>query len=80
MRSKVVVVDDQEMIRLVLVETLLLSGYEMFQALVTFAGLKLVEEHSPELIITDLLIPGMDGFEFSRRVMSTVLSTPLASI
>jgi len=68
MSSKVVVVDDQEMIRGVLVETLQLSGYETFQACNGDEGLKLVAEHRPELVITDVLMPGMNGFEFSRRV------------
>jgi len=45
-----------------------LSGYGTFQACNGDEGLKLAEEHSLELIITDLLMPGMNGFEFSRRV------------
>ncbi len=71
MSAKVVVVDDQDMIREVLVETLQLSGYETFQACNGDEGLRLVEEHSPELVITDIRMPGMDGFEFSRRIRET---------
>ena len=68
MSTKVVVVDDQDMIREVLVETLQLGGYETFQADNGLDGLRLVEEHDPDLIITDVRMPGMDGFEFSRRI------------
>ena len=71
MSPKVVVVDDQDMIREVLVETLQLSGYEAFQGCNGDEGLRLVEEHSPELVITDIRMPGMDGFEFSRRIRET---------
>lgn len=68
MSTKVLVVDDQDMIREVLVETLQLSGYEAFQANNGEDGLRSVEEHDPELVITDIRMPGMDGFEFSRRI------------
>lgn len=70
MSAKVVVVDDQEMIREVLVETLQLSGYQTFQASNGNEGLQLVEEHDPDLVITDIRMPVMDGFEFSRRIRS----------
>lgn len=68
MSTKVLVVDDQDMIREVLVETLQLSGYEAFQANNGEDGLRSVEEHDPGLVITDIRMPGMDGFEFSRRI------------
>ena len=71
MGAKVVVVDDQDMIRDVLVETLQLGGYEAFQACNGKEGLRVVEEHSPDLVITDVRMPGMDGFEFSRRLRDT---------
>lgn len=71
MSPKVVVVDDPDMIREVLVETLQLSGYEAFQASNGDEGLRLVEEHCPELVITDIRMPGMDGFEFSRKIRET---------
>ena len=71
MGAKVVVVDDQDMIRDVLVETLQLGGYEAFQACNGKEGLRVVEEHRPDLVITDVRMPGMDGFEFSRRLRDT---------
>ena len=71
MGAKVVVVDDQDMIRDVLVETLQLGGYEAFQASNGKEGLRVVQEHSPDLVITDVRMPGMDGFEFSRRLRDT---------
>ena len=71
MSAKVLVVDDQDMIREVLVEILQLSGYETFQAGNGIEGLRLVEQHDPDLVITDVRMPGMDGFEFSRRVRDT---------
>lgn len=71
MGAKVVVVDDQDMIRDVLVETLQLGGYEAFQACNGKEGLRVVQEHRPDLVITDVRMPGMDGFEFSRRLRDT---------
>lgn len=43
---------------------------QLFTAQDGFEGLILIGRHSPDLIISDLAMPGMDGFEMIRRVVS----------
>jgi excisionase family DNA binding protein len=42
---------------------------QLFTAKDGFEGLILIGRHSPDLIISDLAMPGMDGFEMIRRIM-----------
>jgi CheY-like chemotaxis protein len=42
---------------------------QLFTARDGFEGLILIGRHSPDLIISDLAMPGMDGFEMIRRIM-----------
>jgi CheY-like chemotaxis protein len=68
MSKKVLVVDDQELVREVLAECLELGGYEPYLASNGDEGLRQLYEHQPDLVITDMRMPGMDGYEFSRLV------------
>ncbi|MCX7156607.1 MAG: response regulator [Rhodocyclales bacterium] len=43
---------------------------QLFTAEDGFQGLIMIGRHSPDLIITDLAMPGMDGFEMIRRIKS----------
>ena len=58
------VVDDQELVREVLAECLELGGYEPCIASNGDEGLRQLHEHQPDLVITDMRMPGMDGYEF----------------
>lgn len=44
------------------------SSFDMMEAADAEQALALIEERRPDLIITDLSLPGMDGFEFIARV------------
>ena len=68
MVKKILVVDDEAMIREILAEWLEMSGYECCTASDGHEGLVQVREQRPDLVITDIRMPRMDGYEFSRRV------------
>lgn len=68
MSARVLVVDDQESMRDVLVECLEFGGYEAYSASTGEEGMEALDHQSIGLVITDHLMPGMDGFEFSKRI------------
>ncbi|MCL6599689.1 response regulator [Alicyclobacillus macrosporangiidus] len=68
MAKKVLIVDDQFGIRVLLQEVLLQEGYQVFQAANGPAALEIVKQESPDLILLDMKIPGMDGLEILRNL------------
>jgi two-component system KDP operon response regulator KdpE len=72
--SRVLVVDDEPQITRVLKTVLSSQGYQVRTAAEGEAALSSFKDWSPELVITDLYMPHMDGVELCRRIraMSTV--------
>ncbi|MBZ0170044.1 metal-dependent phosphohydrolase [Candidatus Methylomirabilis lanthanidiphila] len=67
-RGTILVVDDQE-VNTTLVETILApQGYEIILALDGERALELVTARSPDLILLDVIMPGMSGFEVCARL------------
>ena len=64
----VLVVDDDPDKRMLLTVALQMEGYEVRTANDGEEGLEAVESRQPDLIITDVMMPKMDGFELARRV------------
>lgn len=60
---KVVLIDDEEDIRDVLAVALRDSGYDVIAAEDGETGLRLCEETSPQIVVTDIRMPGMDGLQ-----------------
>ncbi len=70
-QKKILIVDDQNGIRLLLVELFAGEGYEMFQAGNGKDALEIVNQHVPDLVLLDMKIPGMDGLEILRHIKQT---------
>ncbi len=66
--NKVLIVDDQYGIRVLLYEVFGKEGYETFQAANGREALDIVTKQSPELVILDMKIPGMDGLEILKEI------------
>jgi diguanylate cyclase (GGDEF)-like protein len=66
----VLVVDDEPDKRSLLAFALAKEGYEVHTAENGELGLAAVEEHQPDLIVTDVMMPRMNGYEMIRRVRS----------
>ncbi|MBT2765637.1 response regulator [Paenibacillus sp. ISL-20] len=67
-KHKVLIVDDQNGIRILLVEVFSSEGYETFQAANGKAALDIVKTHAPDLVLLDMKIPGMDGLEILKHI------------
>src|SRR5437016_7541318 len=67
-KSRVLVVDDEPQITRVLRTVLTSQGYQVKTAAEGEAALVNFSEWRPELVITDLVMPHMDGVELCRRI------------
>src|ERR687888_2707430 len=64
----VLVVDDDERLREFVRVNLEMDGYAVREAANADEGLAALEEEPPDLILLDVMMPGMDGWEMLRRV------------
>jgi CheY-like chemotaxis protein len=67
-RPVILVVDDEEEIRRVMRLTLTIAGYDVREAENGEKALESLRRNPPDLILLDVLMPGMDGFEVCRIV------------
>jgi DNA-binding response OmpR family regulator len=74
--ARILVVEDEIDICNLLRNELEAEGHTVFQAFDGTIGLSLVEQHNPDLIILDWMLPGLDGLSVCRRVRQNHL-TPI---
>lgn len=67
-KATVLVVDDEELIRWSIHEHLKGQGYRVIEAEDGMEAVRLVEEHAPDLVLTDLRMPRMGGLELLRTL------------
>lgn len=68
MSARVLVIEDEERIRLFLQRGLTYEGYRVDVAGEGRAGLDLARDNPPDLVLLDIMLPGMDGLEVCRRL------------
>ena len=66
--KKILIVDDEDHIRELLKFNLEKNGYIVYMANDGLNGLKLAREKQVDLILLDLMLPGMDGFEVCKEI------------
>ncbi|MFI6500178.1 response regulator transcription factor [Nonomuraea typhae] len=67
------VVDDEPSIRDLLSESLRYAGFEVVTAADGREAVELAGRSSPDLVVLDVMLPDLDGFEVARRISSPVL-------
>src|SRR5256712_7409292 len=70
MSGRILVVDDQRAIAEMMTGVLQGRGYEVLTAFDGETALRQVHAERPDLVVSDILMPGMDGYELCRRVPS----------
>ena len=75
--SKILIIEDDPAILRGLVQHLTAEGYEVLCAQDGRSGLEQAERLQPELIILDLMLPGLSGYEVCRRLRSARGSTKI---
>ncbi|WP_250622943.1 putative bifunctional diguanylate cyclase/phosphodiesterase [Pinirhizobacter soli] len=66
--SSVLIVDDDPMTRMLVVEALEPEGFVVLEADSGLEGIEAFSRHKPDIILLDVSMPGMDGFECCRRI------------
>jgi two-component system cell cycle response regulator DivK len=68
MSKRILVVEDHEDNRRIMRDLLTSSGYEVIEAVTGVEGVSAAETHLPDLIVMDIQLPGIDGYEATRRI------------
>ncbi|HEX6256574.1 MAG TPA: response regulator [Euzebyales bacterium] len=66
--ARVLVVEDDRVIRELLVVNLEMEGHEAFTAADGTSALTAVTEHRPDIVLLDMMLPGIDGWEVASRL------------
>jgi DNA-binding response OmpR family regulator len=77
MSQRILVVEDEAPILEVVAEILSDSGYEVHTTLDARDGLLLVQSLQPDLIILDMRMPRLDGWEFERALRERSMRVPI---
>ena len=75
--SRILVIEDDPAILRGLGEALKRESYEVATAADGETGYRLVREKSPDLVILDLMLPKLSGYEICRKMRSDGLNTPI---
>ncbi|MFZ1058086.1 MAG: response regulator [Candidatus Rokuibacteriota bacterium] len=68
MSRRILVVEDHEENRRIMRDLLTSAGYEMIEAVTGEDGVTMAERERPDLILMDIQLPGIDGYETTRRI------------
>lgn len=75
--AKILVIEDEPVVREGLIDSLRLEGYAVVSAENGTNGIELYESESPDLVILDVMMPGLDGLEVCRRIRQSNGYTPI---
>lgn len=68
MTKRILVIEDQEDNRRIVRDLLTSVGYQLVEAVTGEEGVAMAEMHRPDLILMDIELPGLDGYEATRRI------------
>lgn len=66
--SKILLIEDDKFLRELIIQKLGKEGYEVAEAPEGEGGLLKMKEEKPDLVLLDLILPGIDGFEVLSRM------------
>ncbi|MBI1888348.1 MAG: response regulator [Candidatus Spechtbacteria bacterium] len=66
-QKKVLVIEDDQFLRDLIIKKLEEEGFETLQAIDGEEGLRLIREEKPAIVLLDLILPGVDGFEVLKQ-------------
>lgn len=82
MTKRILVVEDQEDNRTIVRDLLTNAGYEVIEATSGTEGVSMAKAERPDLILMDIQLPGIDGYEAAKRIKadSSIEHTPIIAV
>jgi len=82
MTKRILVVEDHEENRRIMRDLLTSAGLEMIEAHTGEDGVRVAEAERPDLILMDIQLPGLDGYETTRRIKANpaLKSIPIIAV
>jgi DNA-binding response OmpR family regulator len=68
MAKNILIVEDDKFLRELIVQKLIKEGYDVAEAIDGEEGIKKVKTVKPDLVLLDLILPGIDGFEVLTKI------------
>ncbi len=79
-RAKILVVDDEKIMRKMLGSTLTKNGYDVEFGTNGYEAIELVSKNSYDLVLLDVTMPGLDGFETCKRLVEMEPELPVIQV
>ena len=76
----ILIVDDDDMLRSYIKELLLMNNFTVSEAANGKEGLKEFKDNTPDLVITDIIMPEMEGISFIRKLREHNNNTPIIAM
>ncbi len=76
-QKRILVIEDEPAVRAGLVDNLEFEGFKVLVAADGIEGLEVFESERPDLVILDVMMPGLDGLEVCRRIREERMGTPV---
>jgi len=82
MSKRILVIEDQEDNRQIVRDLMAASGYELIEATTGEEGIAAAARERPDLILMDIQLPGIDGYEVTRRIKANpqLKSIPIIAV
>jgi len=82
MTKRILIIEDQEDNRAIMRDLLTVAGFELIEAVNGEEGVKLAQSERPDLILMDIQLPLIDGYEATRqiRAIGDLKSVPIIAV
>ena len=82
MSKRILIVEDQEDNRMIMRDVLSAAGYELIEAVNGKDGISRAQSDRPDLILMDIQMPVLDGYEATRQIKAdpNLKSTPIIAV
>jgi two-component system, cell cycle response regulator DivK len=82
MTKRILIVEDTEDNRQIIRDLMTSAGYELIEAVDGIEGVAAAEREKPDLILMDIQLPGIDGYEATRRIRAipAIAKVPIIAV